>query len=85
MVGADSAILQVNAAFERMLGHPAAELVGMPIDDLIMAEDLPMARAERERVLAGAVESLESVMRLRHREGHAIWTRVTRARPRLGG
>ncbi len=79
MVGADGAVLQVNAAFERMVGRPAAEIVGTPVDDLILPDDLPSARAEREQVLGGAVDALETVMRLRHRDGHGIWVRVTRA------
>jgi PAS domain S-box-containing protein len=79
MVGADGSIIQMNVAFERMLGRSASELVGTPVDDLIRAEDLPMARADRDRVLGGAVEALETVMRLRHCDGHDVWARVTRA------
>jgi PAS domain S-box-containing protein len=79
MVGADGSVLQVNTAFERMLGRTTSELVGTMVDDFIAAEDLPMARADRDRLLGGAVESQETVMRLRHRDGHDVWARVTRA------
>ena len=79
MVGADGSIIQMNVALERMLGRSTSELVGTPVDDLIRAEDLPMTRADRDRVLGGAVDAVETVMRLRHRDGHDVWARVTRA------
>jgi PAS domain S-box-containing protein len=79
LVGPDGVVLQVNAAFERMLGRPTSELVGRMIDDFIVSEDLSMALADRDRLLGGAVESQETVMRLRRSDGHDVWARVTRA------
>jgi PAS domain S-box-containing protein len=78
LVGADGAVMQLNAAFERMLGRSTSEVVGTPVDALIFPEDLPMALADRDRLLGGAVDSQETVMRLRHRDGDAVWARVTR-------
>jgi len=79
MVGVDGVIQQVNAAFERMLGRSADELVGRHVDDFIQPDDLETAHADRRQVLGGEVAMLESVMRLRHRDGHAVFARVTRA------
>lgn len=79
MVGADGMFLQVNAAFARMLGRTADEMVGTSVDDVIDPEDLPLAHEHRREVLSGAVDSVETVMRLRHRAGHAVVARVTRS------
>jgi PAS domain S-box-containing protein len=75
----DGMFLQVNAAFARMLGRTTDEMVGTTVDDFIHPEDLPLAHAHRREVLSGAVESVETVMRLRHRDGHAVVARVTRS------
>ncbi len=79
MVGADGTIQQVNAAIERMLGRSADELVGRPIDEIVQPDDLETVRADRRQVLGGEVDMLDSVMRLRHRDGRPIFARVTRA------
>jgi PAS domain S-box-containing protein len=79
MVGTDGVIQQVNAALERMLGRPAEDLVGRSIDDFIEPDDLDVAHVDRRRVLSGSVDSLETVMRLTHRDGHAVFARVSRA------
>jgi len=79
MFGVDGVIQQVNAAFERMLGRTADELVGQPIDELIHADYLATAHTDRHHVLSGDVDILDSVMRLRHRDGHEVLARVTRA------
>lgn len=79
MVGADGMIQQLNAAFARMLGRTPDEIVGTSVDDLIDPEDLPLAHAHRREVLSGDVDSVETVMRLRHRDGHTVVARVTRS------
>jgi PAS domain S-box-containing protein len=79
MVGADGMIHQVNDAFARLLGREADELVGTSVDDLIDPEDLAVAHEHRRLVLSGDVESVETVMRLRHRAGHAVLARITRS------
>jgi len=79
MVGADGMFLQVNAAFARMLGRTTDEMVGTSVDDFIDPEDQPLAHEHRREVLSGNVESVETVMRLRHRDGHVVLARVTRS------
>ena len=79
MVGADGVVQQVNAALERMLGRSADELVGRQVDEFIQADDLDTVHQHRRRVLDGEVGTFDSVMRLRHRDGHAVVARVTRA------
>jgi PAS domain S-box-containing protein len=79
MVGADGVIQQVNAAFGRMLGRSTDELVGRHVDEFIQSDDLATAHADRRQVLGGEVDMRDSVMRLRHRDGHAVFARVTRA------
>ncbi len=79
MVGPDGVMQEVNAAFERMLGRTSDELVGRSIDELIVPDDLDQAHGDRRQVLSGDVDMLESVMRLRHRDGRVVEARVTRA------
>jgi PAS domain S-box-containing protein len=79
MVGADGIVQQVNAAFARMLGRSMEEIVGRNVDEFIQPDDLATAHADRRQVLGGEVAMLDSVMRLRHRNGHAVFARVTRA------
>lgn len=79
MVAVGGRILQVNAAFERMLGRAAGDLVGRDIDDLIHPDYLVTARADRRRMAEGEVESFESVMHLQHRDGRLVYARVTRS------
>ena len=79
MVGADGIVHQVNDAFARLVGRDREELVGTSVDDLIDPEDLALAHAHRRKVLSGDFESVETVMRLRHRDGHAILARVIRS------
>ena len=79
MVGADGIVQQVNAALEHMLGRRADELVGRHVDEFIQPDDLDLAHGDRERVVGGEVDRSDSVMRLRHRDGHAVVARVTRA------
>jgi PAS domain S-box-containing protein len=79
MVGADGAILQTNSAFERMLGQTADEIVGTHIDGIVYPEDLDAVRARRQQFLEGEAASEELVFRLRHRDDHAVWIRLTRS------
>lgn len=79
MVGADGMVQQVNDAFARLLGREVDEMVGTSVDALIHPDDLPVAHAHRRQVLSGDVESVETVMRLRHRDGHSVLARVTRS------
>ncbi|MEO6027913.1 MAG: PAS domain S-box protein, partial [Candidatus Binatia bacterium] len=79
MVDVDGVIQQVNRAFEHMLGRTADELVGQPMDAFIQDDDLATARSDRLQVLSGDVEMLDSLMRLRHRDGNVVLARVTRA------
>lgn len=79
MVGADGTVQQVNDAFARLLGRTPEEMAGTRIDDFIDPDDLAEAHAHRRLVLSGDFESVETVMRLRHSDGHAVLTRVTRS------
>lgn len=79
MVGVDGTVQQVNDAFARLLGRAADEMVGTSIDAFIHPDDLPVAHEHRRLILSGDVDCMETVMRLRHRDGRAVLARVTRS------
>nr|WP_246312352.1 CHASE domain-containing protein [Aquabacterium terrae] len=66
----------VNERWAGMLGYQLAELT--PIDHaawaaLVHPDDLPVAMRNRDRHLAGELESYDCELRLRHRDGRWIW------------
>ena len=54
--GADGQIVEVNSAFERLVGHPRGDLVGAAVADRLAA---PASRARLEGALATLLESGE--------------------------
>jgi diguanylate cyclase (GGDEF)-like protein/PAS domain S-box-containing protein len=68
-------IIEANPALAEMLGRTVPELMGLHIHELMDVEERPcrfyreLVRGERDRA------RLEK--RLRHRQGHAVWTNIT--------
>ncbi|MFC5664412.1 SpoIIE family protein phosphatase [Kitasatospora misakiensis] len=58
-----------NADAERLLGHPAEEVVGRPAADLLVE---PVNGADLRRALAGNPERLSGPLALRHRDGRRV-------------
>ncbi|WP_370102488.1 putative bifunctional diguanylate cyclase/phosphodiesterase [Streptacidiphilus sp. MAP12-20] len=75
LVDRDDLIIEANPALAEMLGHTVPELIRRHIHELMDVEERPrrvyreLVRGERDRV------RLEK--RLRHRQGHAVWTNIT--------
>ncbi|GAA2144221.1 EAL domain-containing protein [Kitasatospora kazusensis] len=75
LVDPDDRIIEANPAFAAMIGHEVPDLVRTHIHEIIDPEDTPrklyreLVRGERERI------RLEK--RLKHREGHDVWSNVT--------
>ncbi len=71
VVSADGILRAVNPAWERLLGYPAAELVGRNISGFMHAEDLGRSTTRLERYHDGALAPIEN--RYRHKDGTWRW------------
>lgn len=84
VVGADSAIEEINPGFEALFGYSPAEAVGRKINDLIVpATDRHVAVALEESAHRGETVTVE-VVRV-HKLGHPIPVHVTAARLESAG
>ncbi len=71
-IDTDDRISFVNLQMAQMLGYVANDLIGHPLYDLLFPEDAVRARERRGQRQQGVPEQYE--LRLRHKEGHEIWT-----------
>ncbi|MFJ8621249.1 SpoIIE family protein phosphatase [Kitasatospora sp. NPDC093550] len=69
IVDAHGYVTRWNAGAERLLGHPAADVVGRPAADLL-AE--PVTVDDVRRALAGNPERCSGPLALRHRDGRRV-------------
>ena len=74
----DRHILRVNQRFASMLGYKEAEIAGRRTDEITHVDDLEHERALIDDLRAGRIESYAREKRYLHRDGRAIWGRVTR-------
>jgi PAS domain S-box-containing protein len=78
---ADARVTFVNRRMTELAGWPEAEMLGRHKWDFAFEEDVPAMKEFFERRRCGSPEAMENV-RLRHRDGHAVWTLMA-ARPIL--
>jgi PAS domain S-box-containing protein len=71
IVSLDGTFRRVNPAFERVLGYPAAALVGKPLLDFVHPDDLAATVGELRRLAAGEPVSFEN--RWRAENGRYHW------------
>lgn len=76
VVAADSRIVFVSAAFERIFGYTPEEVVGRPILDMVHPEDLERTRQAAQSVNDGNLQ-LHFENRYVHKEGHTVHVRWT--------
>jgi diguanylate cyclase (GGDEF)-like protein/PAS domain S-box-containing protein len=65
-----------NIALQTMLGYTAAELRALPPGGPSDPEDWDSRKARWQPLIAGEIESYNTVRRFRHKDGHWIWTHV---------
>ena len=75
-VAADMTVTSWNAAAERLLGRPAAEMVGHPISSVWPPEHFELNRSMFERAFAGEVITDVETVRL-HRDGTRVAVTVS--------
>ena len=80
MTDMNGVIIRINPAYSALLGYTSSEVVGMGSQDLVAPDDLEAAMPRFMRLASGSEgPSVTVALRARHRDGHAIWTRVTGA------
>jgi len=72
ITGLDHRFLQVNAAFARLFGYSAAEMLSMSTPDITHPDDLAASYTLRKELLAGKSHFVQE-KRYIHRDGHVIW------------
>jgi len=70
-ISRDGVFQYANPRLEQLLGYGPGELIGVQADEIVLAEDLPVMQAEREKLRAGAASSAYEV-RARRRDGRVI-------------
>jgi two-component system cell cycle sensor histidine kinase/response regulator CckA len=88
-VGLDGRWLKVPPTLCRLVGRDETELVGAPLEALLHPDDVPIERAERDRLLRGETRTLDLEMRWRQPGGGTLWMYLnasvvqdSKARPR---
>lgn len=79
LVGLDGHLLMTNAAFLRLLGYTAEEIVSLTFHDITHAEDATDDLDAMERLLRGEVMAYQLEKRYYHRAGHLVWGQITRS------
>ncbi|MBV9880371.1 MAG: EAL domain-containing protein, partial [Gemmatirosa sp.] len=85
LVGRRGAVLDTNAAFQRMLGYSRDELLARRSDDLSPTSDAAAWREAVRTLRGGVTESVAFEMRYLRKTGEPVWASVTMARTETGG
>lgn len=80
----DGSYRHCNATFSLLLGFSAAELNRQSITSLTLVDDLEPTTAGLERLWAGKIDQLDVEKRCVHKDGSALWVRVTTSLIRHG-
>ena len=73
LIGIDRRLLYANHAFAEMVGESAGGTLGRDFDAFIHGEDDAAAVQQFGRLVVGEAEEYRGEIRLRHRDGAAIW------------
>ena len=76
LVDPDSTVTFCSAGVTRLLGHRPEDIVGTAGIDLVHPDDVGLV-TEQLALLLDHPGPLEPTFRLRHRDGHHVWTGVT--------
>lgn len=66
------AFMKTNKAMQDMLGYTEAELLGMPLDKVVLKEDLPEELRLREAILDKGLDHYSLDIRLLHKNGTLV-------------
>jgi diguanylate cyclase (GGDEF)-like protein/PAS domain S-box-containing protein len=77
LVRVDGTFCRVNRALATLLGYQVEELTGRRYQDLTPAQDAPLDVEGTRRLCAREEAAGSMEKRLLHRDGHALWIRVS--------
>ncbi len=76
-IGLEGRFLLVNRKFCRMVGYEESEILCMAHGELTHEDERGSLGPGKAQLLSGEVESISREKRYLHKDGHAIWTRLT--------
>jgi len=77
LLGADFMVSQANIAAGKLLGYAPGELVGGPPSMVLQSEHADAIDRLRRRLAEGRPSAADTDRRLRHKDGHLVWARLT--------
>jgi two-component system, sensor histidine kinase and response regulator len=77
LVGPNGRWLEVNRALCEIVGYTEAELLERTFQDITHPEDLDADLAKLGQVLTGEIQTYQMEKRYFHKEGHAIWAKLS--------
>ncbi|MBF6332491.1 putative bifunctional diguanylate cyclase/phosphodiesterase [Nocardia transvalensis] len=69
-------IIEVNAAFAKLLGYRPEEMIALEVTDLTHPDDPPGMWELYAGVLRGDHDNVQLEKAYRHRDGHTVWTNL---------
>jgi len=86
LTGLDGSVIRANPALCQMLGYGECDLAGMDARQLVVAEDLARVVEAMTRIYVDTdAEVVSTDLRVAHKDGHAIWVRLTASLIRVDG
>lgn len=73
VVDLDDRWLEVNPAFERLLGYPAHEMIGRPASAFTHPDDIELSRTGIRDLVDGRIALIDAPQRYLHRNGGIVW------------
>ena len=73
IVDLDGHWIEVNPAFERMLGYSADELIGRPASAFTHPDDIELSRDAIADLVDGRIALIDAPKRYLHRNGQVVW------------
>jgi PAS domain S-box-containing protein len=77
LVGPNGRWLEVNRALCDIVGYSEAELLERTFQDITHPDDLDADLAKVRQVLAGEIQTYQLEKRYFHKDGHAIWAKLS--------
>ncbi len=77
LVGPNGRWLEVNRALCEIVGYTEAEMLERTFQDISHPDDLPADLARLSQVLTGEIRTYQMEKRYFHKDGHAIWAKLS--------